>query len=373
MSFKDIFILNLKHLEGRRSKRKLLAIECDDWGSIRMPSRVVFQKMIRQNLPIPNNRFNHNDTLADKQDLEQLFDVLLSVKDKNGHAAVMTPVTNVANPDFDKIRESDFTQYYYEPFTETLARYGRDTETFSTWKRGIDLGIFIPVLHGREHVSVQLWLKNLRAGDRNLRIAFDNEFLSIDVDGLSPAAREFRPEFYFTEDGHIGFLETSIVEGVKLFKDIFGFLPLSFVPSNGVFHPIFEPKVVQSGVKFLNVNHFCFVPQKDGNLKPRYYRDGGRSSAGLTYYARNCAFEPCDQGYKGIDKTLRQIEIAYRWRKPVIISSHRVNFVGGIERGNRESGLKELKLLLDAIIRKWPDTEFISSAGLLCKLFPESY
>ena len=79
---------------------------------------------------------------------------------------------------------------------------------------------------------------------------------------------------------------------------------------------------------------------------------------------RNCAFEPTYELYKGIDLTMRQINAAFRWHKPAIISSHRVNFVGGIEERNRTEGLGELKSLLDAIVRKWPDVEFMSTAKM---------
>ena len=34
-----------------------------------------------------------------------------------------TPLTIVANPDFSKIRDSDFSEYFYESFAETLKRY----------------------------------------------------------------------------------------------------------------------------------------------------------------------------------------------------------------------------------------------------------
>jgi len=54
------------------------------------------------------------------EDLEELFNVLTSFKDANNRSPVFTGVNVVANPDFDKIKEANFKQYYYEPFTETL-------------------------------------------------------------------------------------------------------------------------------------------------------------------------------------------------------------------------------------------------------------
>lgn len=62
------------------------------------------------------------DTLANEDDLNALYEVLCSVKDKNGRNAVITADTHVANPDFEKIKASGYTQYHFEPFTETLKR-----------------------------------------------------------------------------------------------------------------------------------------------------------------------------------------------------------------------------------------------------------
>ena len=354
-----------KTYRGIIQPERIVVIECDDWGGIRMPSISTHNQLLNANIPVNSNIFDRFDTLEDKQDLEFLFEILLNVKDKNGHHAVMTTVTNVANPDFEKIKESDFTKYFYEPFTETLKRYGRNPETLNTWKKGMELDIFIPEYHGREHISVQFWLQKLRDGDAKLRTAFDLGFVSVNVEGIHPAVNGFRPEFYFNNFDQIDFLKNSISHGVNLFRNIFGYTPRTFVPSNGIFHPMFEQKVADTGIKYLYVSHLNKIPDNNGKLRLKYYRTGKKALSGLTYYTRNCAFEPADLDYKGIELTLRQIEASFRWGKPAMISTHRVNFVGGIDKKNREKGLAELKLLLDAIIKNWSDVEFMSSGDAL--------
>lgn len=59
-----------------------------------------------------SNRFDKFDTLESNEDLEKLFDILLSFKDHNGNHPVITAVTNIANPEFDKIRENNFEHYF---------------------------------------------------------------------------------------------------------------------------------------------------------------------------------------------------------------------------------------------------------------------
>lgn len=367
---KSSLLLNLKNLPGRRTTRKIVVIECDDWGGIRMPSKRTYDILLNAGISVNQSRFMRYDTLADKNDLEYLFNILLEARDKHGNPAVVTPVTNVANPDFEKIKESGFTHYFFEPFNETLKRYGRDPETFNTWKKGIALGIFTPEFHGREHISVNFWLKKLRDGYQHLRTAFEHEVVAVQVGGLPKWLSEFRPEFYFNSQEQIGFLNSSIIEGVNLFRDIFGYTPLALTPSNGIFHPILEKTVADSGLKYLNMNHFNPIPDKNGKLKLKYFHTGKKTNLGLTYYTRNCAFEPTDPGYSGIDLTMKQIEAAFRWGKPANVSTHRVNFIGAIEPTNREKGLKELKLLLTSIVKKWPDVEFMSSADMFKAIAP---
>jgi hypothetical protein len=363
---KQNLISNIKNFPGWRTNRKIVLIECDDWGGIRMPSKNVYDNLSRRGLKVSSGWFNMYDTLETEKDLEQLFDVLNSVKDKDNKSAVMTAVTNVANPDFDKIRSCGFTEYHYEPFTETLKRYYPGAGVFNLWREGMTAGIFVPELHGREHIPAQVWMEKLREGDKDLLVAFDYGFASLDIPGIAlPAKKEFMAEFYFTSEDQKPFLVNSIKEGVSLFREIFGYLPRIFVPGNGIFHPDFEKVVIESGIKFLNVNFSMPYPVNGGKLRYRHFITGQEGSGGITYYTRNCAFEPANPGYKGIDPTLKQIAASFRWGKPADISTHRVNFVGGIEQSNRENGIAELKELLKAIVQKWPDVEFMNSGDAL--------
>jgi hypothetical protein len=362
---RELVVINLKNIPGWRTSRKMVVFECDDWGGIRMPSREAYGQLVSAGVPMTDDRFTKFDTLAGVEDLEHLFNALRSVSDFKGRPAVMTAVTNVANPDFQKIRESDFQRYFYEKFTDTLIRYGRGEEVLERWKEGVQAGIFVPELHGREHLTVQIWLRHLREGNRDLLCAFDHGFVALKAgDAPAPAGR-FRAEFYFDSEEQKPFLMNSVREGVLLFKEIFGHSPRMFVPSNLIFHHDFEAALAGSGVKFLNVSHRTPYPDAKGGLRYRHFITGQKSRTGLVYYTRNCAFEPTGETYRGIDLTMRQIAAAFRWGKPANISTHRVNFVGGISPGNRAKGLTELNRLLKAIKKRWPDVEFMSSADAL--------
>jgi len=362
---KQNIILNLKNIPGWRIRRKIVVIECDDWGSIRMPSRHVYNTLTNKGLNVATGWFNEIDTLESQTDIEHLCDILEKVKDKNGSSGIITTFTNPANPDFDRIKSSGFTEYYYEPLSLTLRRYYPEVDVLKVLKEAIRAGFLSPEFHGRDHLAVNFWMEKLREGNTDLLIAFDHRFTCLDVANVPTPAKEFRAEFYFTHEDQKPFLKKAISDGVYLFKEIFGFMPRVFVPGNGIFHPDFNKKLAENGIKFQCVHHNSPYPSDDGKLKNRYYFSGQHSPEGIVYYIRNCAFEPADPSYIGIYKTMNQIEAAFRWGKPAIISTHRVNFVGSISQENREHGLRELKFLLKAIVSKWPDTEFMSSAEAL--------
>jgi len=330
-----------------------------------MPSKDVYERLVSAGLKIENVWYNRYDTLETRNDLEQLFDVLYSVRDINNKPVVMTAVTNVANPDFEKIKSGGFVEYHYEKFTDTLKRYYPNSDVFKLWREGLDAGIFVPELHGREHITVQSWMQKLREGNKDLLFAFDQGFVSLGIPGMLSPEREFRAEFFFTSEEQKPFLVNAIRDSVTLFREIFGHLPRVFVPGNGIFHPEFDAVVASSGIKFLYVSHSMPYPVNTGALKYRRFITGQKGTGGLTYYTRNCAFEPTAVGYKGIDLTIKQIAAAFRWGKPANISTHRVNFAGGIDPTNRAIGLIELKKLIKGILKRWPDVEFMSSGDAL--------
>lgn len=360
----NYLILNFKNIFGPASFRKIVTIDCDDWGGIRMPPGNLSYKLGMENLPLTKTRYRF-DTLESRKDLEMLFDILCSVKDNKGNNAVITAVTNVANPDFIRIKESGYSNYYYEKFTDTLRRHYPDSDVFTLWKQGINSGIFIPELHGREHISVFFWLKRLREGDKNLIKAFENEFVHLKVDGIPEPVSEFRAAFYFNDNDQKLFLVEAIKDGIKLFKEIFGFSPRIFVPSNNLFHPDFDRIVAEEKVKFLYSSYRMRYPGRKGKLKYKNFIIKNNIPKGITYYTRNCSFEPTDENYRGIDLTMQQIAAAFRWGKIAIISTHRANFTGEINPSNREKGLREFKKLLKKIVSTWPDVEFMSTADAL--------
>lgn len=367
MNIKSIFSNTLLNLPGWHTRRKIVVIESDDWGSIRMPSIEAKLKLEQSGMLLENDPYSLYDTLADSNDLDALFDVLCSVKDKNGKHAVITADTNVANPDFEKIKATDYQQYYYEPFTDTLKRVQGSDKTFQRWQQGMAAGIFYPQFHGREHVNVRKWLHDLRVNHANVRQWF--ELGSYGTSYLVDKAQEghYMTAFDSAMPEDITFYNQSITEGLNLFEQLFGFRSESFIATTYCWPLEVEPVLIKNGVRYLQGMVVQSIPVDGGEnfRKKKSNFQGTRSKAGLIYLMRNAWFEPAQNPeFDWVGDCLRRIEIAFRCGKPATISMHRLNVIGGLVEENRTRNLALLKQLLKEIVKRWPDVEFMNSAQL---------
>ena len=349
---------------GYKTKRKIIVIESDDWGSIRMPSMQAFEQINKKGLDTSGAslRYNIYDTLADKNDLMLLFETLFSFCDAQGSHPVFTALSVVANPDFIKIRESEFNEYRYELFTTTLDRYYGSDNPFYLWMEGIKSQIFLPQFHGREHLNVAVWMKDLKQNDFEARIAFEQGCWGFNNKHPYGISYQAAFELYYHEE--LVQQASIIEEGLNLFEKLFGYRASYFVPPNGPFNNHLEALAAVEGIRFMYSNKLQYEPQGKGKIKKRFHYIGQQNKYGQYYLTRNCFFEPSEQGKDWVDSCLRDIDNSFKWHKPAIISSHRVNYIGARYPSNRDSGLRQLKTLLYNILNKWPDVEFMTSDAL---------
>jgi hypothetical protein len=360
-------IRNLSNIIGWRTRRNLVVLESDDWGGIRMPSLEVFDSLSKFGIDLMTDdgfRYNKYDSLATSEDLSSLFEVLNSVQDSTGRPSVITPVSVVANPDFNKIEQSDFKEYFYEPFIETLKRFHGCENSFGLWKEGIEKRLFMPQFHGREHLNVRVWMKALKGGNEKARYAFNNGMWGISTAGDPEIKVEFQAAFDFLNPNDLEYQEEVLITGLNLFEKLFGYRASYFVPPNGSFSSKLEKTCYSNGISLMAASKIHSEPLGNGRSGKSIRWTGKKSKSGITYIARNCFFEPGQDRRDWIDSCLNDISIAFRWNKPAVISSHRVNYIGNLYKDNRENGLKQLGFLLKRIMKIWPDTEFITTEEL---------
>lgn len=63
-----------------RTNRKIIVFESDDWGSIRMPSKDVYDTMLNKGYPVDIRPFEKYDSLESDEDIEALFEVLKKLR-----------------------------------------------------------------------------------------------------------------------------------------------------------------------------------------------------------------------------------------------------------------------------------------------------
>lgn len=367
MTIKQYLFRNEINIKGWTTKRKIIIFESDDWGSIRMPSKDVYHILLKSGINVDKCPYNSNDSLASEDDLSALFDVLASFKDMSGNHPVITANTVVANPDFDKIRESGYTEYFYEPFTDTLKRYPSHENSFKLWKEGMESKVFSPQFHGREHVNVNLWLELLRNNHPQFRKAFD-----LHLWGLGPAISNtgskinIQAAFDYISDEELENQKNVINDGVELFQKIIGCKPKCFIANNFIWDSRLNPVFKRNGVDVLQGMKYQKKPIGSSAKREliRHFT-GEQNEFGQVYLVRNCSFEPTQYPkIDSINSCLMDISNAFFWRKPAIINSHRLNYIGFINEENRNRNLSSLKQLLERIIKRWPDVEFMTSQSL---------
>jgi hypothetical protein len=340
-------------------------MESDDWGSIRMSSKQAYDQLIAKGIPVNKNFFTKYDQLESADDMTALLETLSRIRDNHGRNAVLTTLNITANPDFDAMRDNGFTSYCYEPFTETQRKYGRGDTVIKLWQEGIQANLIHPEFHGREHLHVNRWLKGMRSGLEHTTFAEQWNVTGIPPEIAGEQRGDYQAAFDIDSVDDLPYMHTVFREGVALFTKMFGYAPGYFVPANGLLNRNLYQTISNEGVRWLYAARNEMEPMGDGVYKKHYRYLGMHTENGLTFINRNATFEPASPGQSDwIKKCMQDVAAAFMMKKPAIISTHRVNYIGGLDEANRKNGLQQLHDLLHHMIARWPDLEFMTTIEL---------
>lgn len=352
------------NMPGWRTKRKILVIESDDWGSIRMANADSNERLKEAGVKIDTNYFLKYDTLESKEDLELLFQTLISFRDSKGENLKISPISLVANPNFKKIKDSGFKEYSYFNLAQTYQHVHKDARIIETWKKeGIDKGIFVPQFHGREHLNPLKWFEVLQKNINSEMIAFEDGVLLGEKHNFLPGSKGYMAAFEWHSPKQKQFVLDMIVDGTRLFEETFGFKSVSFASSQAIQNQESNLTLLECGVEFHQLGQY-FEPQEDNTLRMKNKFWGAKNEVGQTYWRRNARFEPSKGGQNWVNSCFEEISTAFLWGKPAVISSHRVNYVGGMSGKKRIRNLELLSELVQKVQMKWPEVEFMNSIEL---------
>jgi len=357
---------SLANLPGWRTSRKIVVFVSDDWGSIRTPSNEALENLRQQNVDVDKCHYMLFDRLESGDDLEMLFGLLEGFADKNGKSPALTANCLVANPDFDRIKQSDFSEYHSESVIDTYAEAQGCENNMTIWEQAIERRVCLPQSHGREHLNIARWMASLQKNERIARAAFDHRMFGVSSHTTVPQRLSTMAAFDCDESGEGGNYPEIISEALDTFRDIYGYASRSFIAPNYVWDETVERAAKERGVDYIQSGPVQIIPgHRSDNRRLRRHFQGQRNRLGQRYLVRNVQFEPSSDSRKDwVGQALLEMEIAFRFRKPAVISMHRVNLMGALSPENRDRGLMSLKALLSEMVKRWPDLEFLDAVEL---------
>jgi len=361
---------SLHKVFDKKISGKVIVFESDDWGSIRMASKESFDYFVKKGFAVDGCVFNRNDSLEGNEDLEGLLEVLSSVKNQGLKSPVFTLNMNMGNPDFESIKSSWFSKYFYETFDKTFKRNKKADRVLNLYKEGINSGLFYPQFHGREHVHVHHWLDSLNSNDLYSLEAFQHNMFTVSRSYESTCKAEFLDSFAIYSDAQEEFILDSISDGLNIFESVWNFRSTTAIAPCYTWDGAVERALAKGGVSCIQSGRAQIIPLIDkGKYKLGYHSLGAQNHLNQCYLVRNVYFEPAtNESVDWVDNTLLNIEKCFERKVPAIVSSHRVNYIGSIRPSNRDRNLGLLKRLLMSIVKKWPDVEFVTSANLALKI-----
>ena len=373
---KQLLANELKNLRGWRTSRKLVAFAVDDYANVRVASAQARQRLIDAGLDL-SSQMDRYDALETRQDLEALFEVLDSVRDSRGRPATFTAYALSANPDFERIR-AEGGGYHAEPVPETFARLAAEQPAayegaWELWREGMQRGLLRPQFHGREHLNVDLFDHKLRAGAHDLAVNIEHACLAgLSGDPALPGVG-FSHAFGLHDDSALPRQREILADGLDRFERVWGFQSTTFTPPAMQLHPSLFDVAVNGGVRAIDKPLRFSRVTGNGQLRRENNHSGRQRGQNHVTVVRNVVFEPGkDMGFEPVSRALQQINAAFRWKRPAIISSHRVNFCGHLNEANRSRSLTALSHLLEAIVTRWPEVEFVTVDRLVEELSPAS-
>jgi len=349
-----------------KTDRKIVVFESDDWGAERMPSKEIYNYFLEKGFMLDKCHYSMFDSLAEEDDLTALFEVLSSVKDKNNNPAVFTANCIMANPEYDKIKISNYQEYHYETFIQTLNNKKKCNNSFELWKEGYKNKIFHPQYHGREHLNIYRWMEYLQLGSKETIQAFNLGVYGISTTVVKEKRKSFMAALEYDSEKQKEKMKEVIIDGLQLFEKHLKYKSKSFIPPNYILDRSHEGTLESKGVKYIQGGLYKkeVTNYPESNKYSMRY-SGQRNCHNQTSIVRNVFFEPSEDLSKDwVSNSLKEIKRSFRWKQPAVIGTHRVNYIGVLDEKNRQRNLKLFKKLLNEITKNWPDVEFMTTPKL---------
>ncbi|MBQ7649776.1 MAG: hypothetical protein IJS15_02395 [Victivallales bacterium] len=321
----------------------VVVIESDDWGACEtVPSEA--------HLPEYHaimGRHGIKPTwvcgLEKADEILQIAELLEKHHGAGGISPVFTAFTCVANPDYDAIKNTGYTQYIDIPFNEGVPDGWDATGVLPAMLEAEKRLVWHPEYHARlHHTSHKLWLKFLREDTPDSELA--RELFDMHIYYIGRHLPEFHGYDNYRE------LFQSISTGISYFENIFNRQPSVAITSDayeqvefiwsclGIKTIALKCCRVNSGARIIYWN-------KPWNNQDIYAVPGDYNpDLDVFYLTRNDFCESTTTAEEVIKVAQSLID---DYHEPIIISSHRINYCN-YDQKKKESNFKRLDDILTA-------------------------
>ncbi|TCV88140.1 hypothetical protein [Sulfurirhabdus autotrophica] len=293
--------------------------------------------------------------------LNALHAVLSRFKDCRGHHPVMTLGLVLSIPDTQRINKSVPLAYHELVLSEPVF-----IPILNAIKQGMESGTFSAQLHGMAHY----WPPALIASaEHNVEIRnwlSHQEYASTETLPDHLQSRWTDGSVLPTQPIDDAAIERAITEEVKVFQDILGVAPVVAVPPTFVWNDTVERIWSKLGVQTVITPGTRYeFRDAQGKLSPTGIKIlNGERSAKTLYLVRDEYFEPA-RGHRAADTLMKMVKKSALGR-PTLLETHRFNFIN--DKNTCNNALKELEILLKAVLQRFPDVRFISTATLSAQI-----
>lgn len=324
MNIKGRIKSRLRLLTALKCKQPIVIFQSDDWGMVRSPEN----KDFITNYGEP--KIWAYDQLESVDELELVYQILSKYKDGNQNHPVIEANFIVSNPDFSATKEASYQSIILKPITQY-------PELIKKWNEGIKKRMFIPQYHGRLHFNYDKMLNMIQNHTISQKI-FDAQ-LHGGVNNYKKGDWALHSEYQKWEDGSelpYKQLLQWINAGVSDFHSAFGYFPKSTIAPQYVFTPTTARAFAELGFKSVQGTNLQMYKKKNRKVS-KNIPTGSTYYQGLIAISRNVKFEPSrgniDWKYEA---ALRKCMGLIKKDIPIIIDSHRINYVGKFGEEGRE-------------------------------------
>lgn len=344
----SILIQKVRSLAFYLRKRvdvKYIVIESDDWGLERAKHDDAINWTEKKYGSDQFTRWT-TDALETQEDLQELFHVLKSYKNKFEKPPILTANFITHNVDRDNAGN-----LIYRPLSQTSG------SLLDLYKEGIAQNLIYPQFHGFSHFNT------VALADYNQTQESDEAYKQ----GFMLARTTIKSNLIFLQ-GEYSKQNLNAEEqfhlGMNEFKNVFGFEATSFIPPTYIFDHKYFDLLSKSSINYLQAGNRIFSRKRNRYIFPTL-----RKRNGILWGIRNARLDIHPDYNFEYAQCIDSIEKAFQLQLPAVIDFHRVNFSGRFKPDYRERTIKQMQLLFDSIHKRWPEAEFITSNQLIDKVY----